>query len=190
MSEREEFIKALHEVPPSILDMLDATFGNVPEVEIPDNVEKSLICQGKVAAHFNNYILKPLSGLPIVELALRIGQNNPSVQAMLLSMLKVTGSLGKNTFQVNIQEGGSYPTGTLPIKVTPQNGSAVSVTGTLSGPENLDFDFDKSGEDAAWTASPAVGAAGEYSLDISVEFSQTEEAKTKHFNITMTEGGA
>ena len=183
----EDIIKAVHEVPPSIAAMLDMCFGSVSDVETPSTVEESLIVQGKVAVNFNNAILKPLSGLPLVELALRIGQNNPSTQGMLLSMLKITGSLGKDAVTCNLQEGGTYPVGALPITVSVSGGTASAVSGAYSGPGNDDFDFDKPGEGKDWKASPDITTPGDYTIDISVEL---EERKELSFHITISDAPA
>lgn len=183
----EDIIKAIHEVPPAIAAMLEMCFGTVAEVTSPGTVEESLIIQGKVAANFNNAILKPLSGLPLVELALRIGQNNPSTQGMLLSMLKITGSLGKDAVTCNLKEGGTYPVGKLPITVSVSGGSASAVSGAFSGPENDDFDFDKSGEGKDWQAEPEIKAAGDYTIDIAVEL---EERKELSFHVSITDAPA
>lgn len=178
----DDIIQALHEVPPSIAAVLSMCFGQVVDVDMPATVEDSIIIQGKVAANFNNAILKPLAGVPIVELALRIGQNNPSVQGMALSMLKATGSLGKDAFVCNLQEGASYPAGALPITVTVSGGSASAVSGAYSGPDNGDFEFNKSGADKSWTASPEFNELGDYTIDLVLEFEERKEA-TYHITI-------
>ncbi len=187
MADRSDLITALHEVPPALAAMMEKTFGTVTSVTPPDNVEDALKVQGVVAANFNNAILMPLSGLPIIELALRIGQNNPAVQAMLLSMLKVSGSLGKDAFTVTIQDGGSYPVGALPITVSVSGGVAGAESGALSGPENIEFEFDKGGAGKDWTAHPEIATAGEYTLDIAVEFPSASEPKTQTFHLTITD---
>lgn len=185
MNDFEQLIQAMHEIPPELVAVLNTRFGTVDELEMPKTVEESLIVQGKVAVNFNNKILKPLSNVPIIQLALRIGQNNPTVHGMLLSMLKMTGSLGKDAISCNIQDGGSYGVGELPITVTLSRGSASAVTGALAGPENQDVDFDKPGEAQTWTATPTIGTAGEYTLTITVTFTDAGEPKTVTFNITI-----
>lgn len=184
MATREELERALHEIPPSILSVLTAKFGDVSSVNTPDNIEDALIVQGKVAANFNNAILMPLSGVPIIELALRIGQNNPSTQAMLLSMLKTTGSLGSDAFTVNLSDGDTFPVGEVSISVNVSKGSASSVSGTFSGPDNVDFDCDKSGSDKAWTASPTITTEGEYTVTIIVAFDTQDKEESVHIEIT------
>lgn len=177
---------AMHEVPESIAEMLDRTFGEVTDVSSPNSVEDSLIVQGKVAANFNNAILKPLSGLPIVELALRIGQNNPTVQGMLLTMLKVTGSMGKDALTCNLKDGDSYPAGKLTIVVSTSGGTCSGVYGAFSGPENGDFEFDKGSSGSKWAASPEIVTPGDYTIDLSAEFEKRKEA-TYHITITEPE---
>jgi hypothetical protein len=185
-SDRSVLIEALHEVPADLAAMLTATFGNVASVSVPTTVDESLIVQGKVAAAFNNAILRPLSGLPIVQLALRIGQNNPTNMAMLLSMLKVSGSLGKNTFQVSWTDGATYALDKIPpLSVTP-NGRVSAVSGELSGPKNLEFDCDKGEESDVWTATPAIEEAGEYTLTVAVTFLDVDDPKSQSLSVTIT----
>lgn len=184
--DRAALIDALHEVPPELAALLTAKFGEVATVAAPSTVEESLIVQGKVAAAFNNAILKPLSGLPIVQLALRIGQNSPTNMAMLLSMIKMSGSLGKNTFQVSWKDGATYALGKLPpLSVTP-SGKVSAVSGDLSGPKNLEFDFDKTEGSDAWTASPGMKEAGDYTLTVSVAFVELDKPKTQSISVKIT----
>lgn len=185
-TDRENLILSLHELPPVLQAVADVTFGSSSTVTTPTTVEDSLIVQGKVAANFNNNVLVPLSGLPIVELALHIGQNSPTNMAMLLSMLKVSGSLGKNTFQVSWTDGATYALDQIPpLRVTP-NGGVSAVSGELAGPDNLEFDFDKQEEADTWYAEPAPSEPGEYTLTVYVAFTDLDEPKNQSLSVSIT----
>ena len=194
-TDRENLILSLHELPPVLQAVADVTFGSSTTLTTPTTVEDSLIVQGKVAVNFNNNVLVPLSGLPIVELALHIGQNSPTNMAMLLSMLKATGSMGKNTFQVSWEEGMVFTAGNIPpLRVTPSGGGVSAVSGELSGPKNLEFEFDKPEDADAWYAEPDPSEPGHYTLTVYVAFTDLDEPKNQSLGVSViapvAEGGA
>ncbi len=179
---REDLKVALHEVPESLSELLERKFGEVSDVTSPNSVEDSLIAQGKVAANFNNAILKPLADLPIVELALRIGQNNPTVQGMFLTMLKLTGAMGPDALTCNLKDGDKFPPGSVTIVAATTGGTCSAVHGAFSGPENGDFEFDKASPGTKWAASPEFVTPGDYTVTISAEF-ETRKDATYHITI-------
>jgi len=73
-----------------LLAAITAEFGTVQEVAVPTTVDDAIIVTGQVNAAFNNAILVPLSGLPIVELILKNGQLNEIYKGLLYSSLEVS----------------------------------------------------------------------------------------------------
>ena len=187
---KTNLIAALHELPPDLQSLADVKFGSISTVEIPTTVDDAIKVQGVVAANFNNAILAPLSGLPIVQLGLHIGQNAPALHGVLLSALQVAASLAKEgAFTLSAEDGASFAVGAIPMAVTINSGSVSAVSGTLEGPDVVDFDFDGGGKQ--WNASPEVAKAGGYTLTVTVSFVDND-AQTQSVDITVTaseEGG-
>ena len=82
---KKDFIDALHVVPESLEDRV---FGEIDEIGMPSDEESAILAIGKLSANINNKILKPLSGLDVTELLLRVGQRSNTAIAGLLSGLE------------------------------------------------------------------------------------------------------
>ena len=82
---KKDFIDALHVVPESLEDRV---FGEIGEIGMPSDEESAILAIGKLSANINNKILKPLSGLDVTELLLRVGQRSNTAIAGLLSGLE------------------------------------------------------------------------------------------------------
>lgn len=82
---KKDFIDALHAVPESLEDRV---FGEIGEIGMPSDEESAILAIGKLSANINNKILKPLSGLDVTELLLRVGQRSNTAIAGLLSGLE------------------------------------------------------------------------------------------------------
>ena len=75
---KKDFIDALHVVPKSLEDRV---FGEIGEIGMPSDEESAILAIGKLSANINNKILKPLSGLDVTELLLRVGQRSRRAEA-------------------------------------------------------------------------------------------------------------
>jgi len=77
----------------ALLEKQDAVFGTVEPLTMPNTVDDAIIAIGKANVAFTNAILVPLSGLPIVELILKNGQQNEVSMGLLLSALEMTATV-------------------------------------------------------------------------------------------------
>lgn len=82
---KKDFIDALHEVPKALEDRV---FGTIETIGMPSDEESAILAIGKLSANINNQILRPLSGLDVTELLLRVGQRSSTAIAGLLSGLE------------------------------------------------------------------------------------------------------
>ena len=90
---KHALIEKLYEVPETLLNRVFGTFTDIP---FPATEEDAIIAIGQLSANLNNLLLKPLSGLDIVELLLRVGQKNSTAIDSLLSGLEaIAGGGGK-----------------------------------------------------------------------------------------------
>ena len=90
---KKDFIDALHVVPKSLEDRV---FGTIETIGMPSDEESAILAIGRLSANINNQILRPLSGLDVTELLLRVGQRSSTAIAGLLSGLECvvhTGSM-------------------------------------------------------------------------------------------------
>ena len=100
---KKEFIDALHEVPKALEDRV---FGTIETIGMPSDEESAILAIGKLSANINNQILRPLSGLDVTELLLRVGQRSSTAIAGLLSGLEII--VGNSSgFEVISPEDGS-----------------------------------------------------------------------------------
>ena len=82
---KKDFIDALHVVPESLKDRV---FGTIETIGMPSDEEGAILAIGRLSANINNQILRPLSGLDVTELLLRVGQRSSTAIAGLLSGLE------------------------------------------------------------------------------------------------------
>ena len=82
---KKDFIDALHVVPKSLEDRV---FGTIETIGMPSDEESAILAIGRLSANINNQILRPLSGLDVTELLLRVGQRSSTAIAGLLSGLE------------------------------------------------------------------------------------------------------
>ena len=88
MSIKDDLIRDLDIEIEGLIDFVDVPFGACDSLPLPSTVEAAIITQGKAAANFNNVILVPLAGIPIIQLFLHVGQRNKVLQDMLLAGLE------------------------------------------------------------------------------------------------------
>ena len=106
---KKTLVDALYVVPEVLLNRI---FGEFPDIPMPETEEAAIIAIGKFSANMNNFLLKPLSGLDIVELLLRVGQKNSTAIDALLSGLEVIAGAegGGGKLAVTCPtDGGVYP---------------------------------------------------------------------------------
>lgn len=82
---KQEFIEALLDIG----ELRQVVFGSPVDVSNPDSESDAVIAMGKLSYNINQFILKPLAGLDLTELVLRVGQRNPSTVLSLLSNLEL-----------------------------------------------------------------------------------------------------
>lgn len=82
---KKDFVNALHVVPKSLEDRV---FGTIETIGMPSDEESAILAIGRLSANINNQILRPLSGLDVTELLLRVGQRSSTAIAGLLSGLE------------------------------------------------------------------------------------------------------
>lgn len=91
MSLKDEFLKALDEaLPVGILGCIDARIPPAPSVTVTD-VNSAIFAMGVLSQYLCD-LCREFLGLTPVELLLRIGQRNATLQAMLLLSLEFIGS--------------------------------------------------------------------------------------------------
>ena len=187
MSTKEAFVQDLHEVSEELFALLNVKFGSVSKIEDSvSGVEAAIIVQGKMALNFNNAILVPLSGLPIVEAMLRSGQFNPSIQCLLLSMLQTVGGTGGNDFAVNFSDKGTYTVGKQQLIVKINAGQATAVSANLYGADAISFDCNKGADSPDFLGDFEIKEAGDYTMTVAVEFQGETQPKTKDIALTFT----
>lgn len=82
---KKDFIDALHVVPEALENRV---FGTIETIGMPSDEESAILAIGRLSANINNQILRPLSGLDVTELLLRVGQRSSTAIAGLLSGLE------------------------------------------------------------------------------------------------------
>ena len=93
---KKDLIDALHEVPKALEDRV---FGTIETIGMPSDEESAILAIGKLSANINNQILRPLSGLDVTELLLRVGQRSSTAIAGLLSGLEYIVNPGTLTIE-------------------------------------------------------------------------------------------
>ena len=187
MTTKEAFVQDLHEVSEGLYTLINAKFGSVSRIKDPiSSIEAAIIVQGKMAANFNNAILVPLSGLPIVEAMLRSGQYNPSIQCLLLSMLQTTGATGGNDFAVNFSDKGTYPVGKQQLIVKINAGQASAASANIYGADAISFDCNKGADSPDFIGDFEIKEAGDYTMTVAVEYQGEPQPKTKDLALTFS----
>lgn len=89
MSQKDDFISALNELPAGIKAFLttEIPIAGTP-LEMPADSDEAIIRQGEFATALFNLIFHTFGGLTPIELLLRIGQKNEVLQGILLSGLE------------------------------------------------------------------------------------------------------
>ena len=186
-SAKPDFVAALHELSGELDALFGARFGAVSKITLNvSSVENAIIVQGEMAKNFNNSFLAPLAGLPIVEAMLRSGQFNPAIQCLLLSMLQTTGATAKNDFAINFADGASYPVGRQQLIVKIIAGSASAVSAELFGASPVSFVCDKGADSPDFIGEFKVAEAGDYTLTVSAEFTETDKPESKTVRIVFS----
>ena len=148
MSLKSMFLNSLNVVPTAVLDFVDTPIPDFIETSEPTTVDEAIVTQG-ILAHNLNDLLMAYSGLPVVDLILRVGQRNTVLQSLLLACLEyrspdIAGEFeivqpendswyydGEEiTFQANVTEGLADVTG---FRVLFSTGSTVTLSSEGSG---------------------------------------------------------
>lgn len=93
---KKDFIDALHEVPEALENRV---FGTIETIGMPSDEESAILAIGRLSANINNQILRPLSGLDVTELLLRVGQRSSTSIAGLLAGLECIVNTGDLTIE-------------------------------------------------------------------------------------------
>ena len=172
---KKDFIDALHEVPKALEDRV---FGNIETIGMPSDEESAILAIGRLSANINNQILRPLSGLDVTELLLRVGQRSSTAIAGLLSGLECivyTGALDI----VSPKPDGIYCGWFDDWRCTADGVQAVKVT---CGEESIDLRQDKN-DPKLWVAVCPV-AIGQYEATFTA-MPESGEAITQTVNFSV-----
>lgn len=172
---KKDFIDALYVVPEALENRI---FGNISDISMPSDEESAILAIGKLSANINNHILKPLSGLDVTELLLRVGQRSSTAIAGLLSGLECIVNAGALTIE-SPKAGGIYCGWFDDWRCTAEGVKSVSVT---CGDETIDLEQDADNKklwaavcpiaigqyEATFTATPESGDAITQTVNFSV----------------------
>jgi hypothetical protein len=144
------FLNSLNVVPTAVLDFVDTPIPDFIETSEPTTVDEAIVTQG-ILAHNLNDLLMAYSGLPVVDLILRVGQRNTVLQSLLLACLEyrspdIAGEFeivqpendswyydgDEITFQANVTEGLADVTGFRVLFSTGSNTVTLSSEGSGS----------------------------------------------------------
>lgn len=151
---------------PELQAMLDVKFGDVAILPIPSDKDGAIVAIGAANVQFNNAILKPLAGLPIVEVILKNAVLNEVLKGILLSSVELRAGGGGSIVMIMPTDGGIYYGGLINIKV--QVTDAVSVEAkTVSETLTLSQDGD---HPQIWAVDYTLVDEGIHTIEVSAVF--------------------
>jgi len=152
---------------PELLSSIAVKFGASSPLTDPTTEEEAIIAIGQANVNFNNAVLVPLSGVPIIELILKNAQLNEAVIGLLLASVEEP-AIASNRIQMIVpEEGGSYMGAVTEVTCTVEGAASVSVS---AGGDT--FDLENSDGDT-WTSLWAF-PIGEHSLTVTAKYETGE----------------
>lgn len=139
---KREFIDALLDVG----ELKQVLFGSPADISNPNDEAAAIVAMGKLSYNLNEYILKPLAGLDLTELVLRVGQHNPStVLSALSNLVLIDAGDGVPVSLVSPVEGEPYFLATgLPVSV--KSSDITYAEAWIDGKENAKTVLQVSGD--------------------------------------------
>ena len=174
---KKDFIDALHVVPKSLEDRV---FGTIETIGMPSDEESAILAIGRLSANINNQILRPLSGLDVTELLLRVGQRSSTAIAGLLSGLESIVDAGALEI-VSPKADGIYCGWFDDWRCTADGVAAVKVT---CGEDTIDLKQD-TGNKKLWAAVCPI-AIGQYEATFTA-MPESGEAITQTVNFSVVD---
>ena len=174
---KKDFIDALHIVPKSLEDRV---FGTIETIGMPSDEESAILAIGRLSANINNQILRPLSGLDVTELLLRVGQRSSTAIAGLLSGLESIVNAGALEI-VSPKADGIYCGWFDDWRCTADGVAAVKVT---CGEDTIDLKQD-TGNKKLWAAVCPI-AIGQYEATFTA-MPESGEAITQTVNFSVVD---
>ena len=174
---KKDFIDALHVVPESLEDRV---FGTIETIGMPSDEESAILAIGRLSANINNQILRPLSGLDVTELLLRVGQRSSTAIAGLLSGLESIVNAGALEI-VSPKADGIYCGWFDDWRCTADGVAAVKVT---CGEDTIDLKQD-TGNKKLWAAVCPI-AIGQYEATFTA-MPESGEAITQTVNFSVVD---
>lgn len=174
---KKDFIDALHVVPKSLEDRV---FGTIETIGMPSDEESAILAIGRLSANINNQILRPLSGLDVTELLLRVGQRSSTAIAGLLSGLESIVNAGAFEI-VSPKADGIYCGWFDDWRCTADGVAAVKVT---CGEDTIDLKQD-TGNKKLWAAVCPI-AIGQYEATFTA-MPESGEAITQTVNFSVVD---
>ena len=174
---KKDFIDALHVVPKSLEDRV---FGTIETIDMPSDEESAILAIGRLSANINNQILRPLSGLDVTELLLRVGQRSSTAIAGLLSGLESIVDAGALEI-VSPKADGIYCGWFDDWRCTADGVAAVKVT---CGEDTIDLKQD-TGNKKLWAAVCPI-AIGQYEATFTA-MPESGEAITQTVNFSVVD---
>ena len=174
---KKGFIDALHVVPKSLEDRV---FGTIETIGMPSDEESAILAIGRLSANINNQILRPLSGLDVTELLLRVGQRSSTAIAGLLSGLESIVNAGALEI-VSPKADGIYCGWFDDWRCTADGVAAVKVT---CGEDTIDLKQD-TGNKKLWAAVCPI-AIGQYEATFTA-MPESGEAITQTVNFSVVD---
>ena len=174
---KKDFIDALHVVPKSLEDRV---FGTIETIGMPSDEESAILAIGRLSANINNQILRPLSGLDVTELLLRVGQRSSTAIAGLLSGLESIVNAGALEI-VSPKADGIYCGWFDDWRCTADGVAAVKVT---CGEDTIDLKQD-TGNKQLWAAVCPI-AIGQYEATFTA-MPESGEAITQTVNFSVVD---
>ena len=92
---------------PELESFLAKTIPSIGTIPPPATVDEAIVANGKAAANINN-ILAEFSGLPLLELLLRVGQYNEVLQGILAASLEYIEGSDRSLLIVSPTSDGAY----------------------------------------------------------------------------------
>lgn len=174
---KKDFIDALHVVPKSLEDRV---FGTIETIGMPSDEESAILAIGRLSANINNQILRPLSGLDVTELLLRVGQRSSTAIAGLLSGLESIVNAGALEI-VSPKADGIYCGWFDDWRCTADGVAAVKV---ICGEDTIDLKQD-TGNKKLWAAVCPI-AIGQYEATFTA-MPESGEAITQTVNFSVVD---
>lgn len=186
MGYKEDFLTALNEsLPEGILELLEKEIPEAPSVTVSD-VDSAIIANGHLAKYLLD-LFNTFKGLTPVELLLRIGQKNATLQAAFLAGIEYTKGEGEYDFSISLDPTIVYTDSPIPFQLEVINGEDKAVS--ASSLQNIELT--KVENQPIWEGEYVWTEAGQPTLTFTITFDTPDGSYDckKSVTIQVGEGG-